>query len=477
MSLFDLGVNIAFVLSLGWYLIANLQWYDYKISRVVLYHHKKHWHFIYFLFPFLVYHFIGDIFGYLYIFVFLPSLIWWHYRLDQKLVITSRVKRFFALLLFFALFQNLVCYLRLSCEAFAVFIPLLLAYLLSYAIEKYLFEIYKKEASKRLASIKDLEIIAITGSYGKTSIKNFIASILSTKYRVYATPRSINTIGGIIKDVNTALPDDTQIYVCEAGARESGDIAVIAEFLEPQRVVVGKVGLAHIEYFKTLRNIIVTKLEIMRSSRLKKAFVHSSVTDEPHEKVEFFGSSVYDLKADLDGLSFKMELDGEVVEFETSLLGSFQAINLEVAIKMAKEFKLSNNEIKEALLKLDAVPHRLQKIVAGGKIILDDGYNGNIDGMLEAIRLVSTHKGDKVIVTPGLVESSEELNLELIEAINGVFDTVIVTGKLNRDLFSRALNVKHKFILEDKSKLQDLLAKETKTGDIILFANDAPSFI
>lgn len=477
MSLFDLGVNIAFVLSLGWYLIANLQWYDYKISRVVLYHHKKHWHFIYFLFPFLVYHFIGDIFGYLYIFVFLPSLIWWHYRLDQKLVITPRVKRFFALLLFFALFQNFVCYLRLSCEAFAVFIPLLLAYLLSYAIEKYLFEIYKKEASKRLASIKDLEIIAITGSYGKTSIKNFIASILSTKYRVYATPRSINTIGGIIKDVNTALPDDTQIYVCEAGARESGDIAVIAEFLEPQRVVVGKVGLAHIEYFKTLRNIIVTKLEIMRSSRLKKAFVHSSVTDEPHEKVEFFGSSVYDLKADLDGLSFKMELDGEVVEFETSLLGSFQAINLEVAIKMAKEFKLSNNEIKEALLKLDAVPHRLQKIVAGGKIILDDGYNGNIDGMLEAIRLVSTHKGDKVIVTPGLVESSEELNLELIEAINGVFDTVIVTGKLNRDLFSRALNVKHKFILEDKSKLQDLLAKETKTGDIILFANDAPSFI
>lgn len=477
MSLFDLGVNIAFVLSLGWYLIANLQWYDYKISRVVLYHHKKHWHFIYFLFPFLVYHFIGDIFGYLYIFVFLPSLIWWHYRLDQKLVITSRVKRFFALLLFFALFQNLVCYLRLSCEAFAVFIPLLLAYLLSYAIEKYLFEIYKKEASKRLASIKDLEIIAITGSYGKTSIKNFIASILSTKYRVYATPRSINTIGGIIKDVNTALPDDTQIYVCEAGARQSGDIAVIAEFLEPQRVVVGKVGLAHIEYFKTLRNIIVTKLEIMRSSRLKKAFVHSSVTDEPHEKVEFFGSSVYDLKADLDGLSFKMELDGEVVEFETSLLGSFQAINLEVAIKIAKEFKLSNNEIKEALLKLDAVPHRLQKIVAGGKIILDDGYNGNIDGMLEAIRLVSTHKGDKVIVTPGLVESSEELNLELAEAINGVFDTVIVTGKLNRDLFSRALNVKHKFILEDKSKLQDLLAKETKTGDIILFANDAPSFI
>lgn len=116
-------------------------------------------------------------------------------------------------------------------------------------------------------------------------------------------------------------------------------------------------------------------------------------------------------------------------------------------------------------------------IKAGGKLILDDGYNGNIDGMLEAVRLCSLHEGRKVIVTPGLVESSNELNLKLIEAINSVFDIVIVTGSLNAELFSKNLNVKNKIMLHDKTKIESLLSSQTRAGDIILFANDAPNFI
>jgi UDP-N-acetylmuramoyl-tripeptide--D-alanyl-D-alanine ligase len=116
-------------------------------------------------------------------------------------------------------------------------------------------------------------------------------------------------------------------------------------------------------------------------------------------------------------------------------------------------------------------------IQAGGKLILDDGYNGNIDGMLEGIRLCSLHEGRKVIVTPGLVESSDELNLKLINAINEVFHTVIVTGSLNAELFRKNLKVKNKIMLADKSNLTELLASQTKAGDIILFANDAPNFI
>jgi UDP-N-acetylmuramoyl-tripeptide--D-alanyl-D-alanine ligase len=116
-------------------------------------------------------------------------------------------------------------------------------------------------------------------------------------------------------------------------------------------------------------------------------------------------------------------------------------------------------------------------IKAGGKLILDDGYNGNIDGMLEAVRLCSLHEGRKVIVTPGLVESSNELNLKLINAINSVFDTVIVTGALNAELFDKNLKVKNKIILSDKSKMQEVLLEHIRAGDIILFANDAPNFI
>jgi len=322
-----------------------------------------------------------------------------------------------------------------------------------------------------------LHIISITGSYGKTSIKNFVAQILSSKYKVYATPRSVNTLGGIVADVNNSLPEDTQVYVSEAGARESGDIYDITMFLEPQTVVVGKVGEAHIEYFKSLKNIIATKLEIMRSPRLEKAYIHDSVTDEPHDKVTFFGDGVTNIDASLDGTSFDLVTKNATLHLQTDILGGFQSMNIAVAVEIAREFGMNDEQIVKAVAKLQPVEHRLQKIVAGGKIILDDGYNGNIDGMLEAIRLCSLHDGRRVIVTLGLVESSDKLNLKLIENINKVFDIAIVTGALNAQLFDKHLHVKNKIMLIDKSTLTDVLAKQTAAGDVILFANDAPNFI
>ena len=470
-------VNIVFVTVLGWYLITNLQWYDYKLSRVVLKHHKPLWHVFYFIIPFVAYHTTGDFFVIFFTFAVIPSMLLWYKKLDKKLVLTWRVKRFMILVVSLALFQDILCVLKDACSTYGVFMPLALAYMGSVMMEKFLFLTYKKEAKKKLKEMSKLQVIAITGSYGKTSIKNFVAQILAKKYNVYATPRSVNTLGGIMGDVNNSLPLDTEIYVCEAGARERGDIYEITTFVEPQSVVVGKVGEAHIEYFKSLENIIATKLEIMQSPRLERAFIHNSVTDEPHDKVTFFGSEIENINATLEGTTFDVKLENETLSLETKVLGSFQTMNIAVAVRVAKEFGLSDAEILSAVAKLKPVEHRLELIKAGGKIILDDGYNGNIDGMLEGIRLCSLHEGRKVIVTPGLVESSEELNLKLINAINEVFDIVIVTGSLNAKLFSDKLSVKNKIMLADKSVLTDVLGTQTKAGDIILFANDAPNFI
>ena len=470
-------VNVLFVFVLGWYLITNLQWYDYKLERVVLRHHKPQWHIFYFIIPLVAYYTTGKFFTIFFIFAVLPAIFVWYKNLDKKLVLTWRVKRFLILLVGLTLFQDVLCTLKSGCGGYGVFMPLAIAYIGSTLIEKFLFTLYQKEAKKKLAAMADLQIIAITGSYGKTSIKNFIAQMLAHKYNVYATPRSVNTLGGIVADINNNLPADTQIYICEAGAREAGDIYEIAKFLEPQTVVVGKVGAAHIEYFGTLENIIRTKLEIMQSPRLQKAFIHTSVTDEPHEKVTFFGDEIKNIEATLDGTAFDMELNGKTLHFHTKVLGAFQAMNIAVALRVSDYFSMSDEELVKYVAKLEPVEHRLQLIKAGGKIILDDGYNGNIDGMLEGIRLCSLHTGRKVVVTPGLVESNEALNLELIEAINKVFDIVIVTGTLNAELFEKNLKVANKIMLRDKSKLTEILANQTKAGDIILFANDAPNFI
>jgi UDP-N-acetylmuramoyl-tripeptide--D-alanyl-D-alanine ligase len=97
--------------------------------------------------------------------------------------------------------------------------------------------------------------------------------------------------------------------------------------------------------------------------------------------------------------------------------------------------------------------------------------------MKEGIRLCSLHQGRKIIITPGLVESTDELNEELVKEINKVFDIAIITGSLNMELFRKHLDVSQKIFLNDKSKLEDILASTTSEGDIILFANDAPNFI
>jgi UDP-N-acetylmuramoyl-tripeptide--D-alanyl-D-alanine ligase len=468
--------NTIFVMALGWYLITNLQWYDYRIQRVVLRHHKTWWHFIYFIIPFIAYYALGG-YGIAVVLVYLPLLLFWHIKLDKKLVLTWRVKRFLIVLLGITIFINLLLSLKEISNTYSLFIPLALTYLISTGVEKFLFLTYKREAKKKIASMSDLTIICVTGSYGKTSMKNFIAQILATKYTVYATPRSVNTLGGIVRDVNESLPANTQVYICEAGARENGDIYAITQLLNPQIVVVGKVGLAHVEYFKTLENIKRTKLEIIHSNRLQKAFIHTSVTDVPHEKVTFFGDAIDNLDATLEGTDFDLVLHGVEYHFHTSVLGGFQTMNINAALLIASELGMSGDEMKEAVLQLKSVEHRLERIDAGGKIILDDGYNGNIDGMLEGIRLCSLHGGRKVIVTPGLVESTDELNSQLISAINEVFDIAIITGQLNADQFDKELTVPEKIMLSDKSLMVKKLGEVTQAGDIILFANDAPNFI
>ncbi len=469
--------NILFVMTLGWYLITNLQWYDYRIERVVLRHHKTWWHGVYFILPFIAYYAVHDYFWLLFYPIILPAIVLWHRKLDKKLVLTWRVKRFLILLFSITLFLDVMCTFKSWCSLYSVFFPLAVSYLLSLAIERFLFETYKRQAKHKIASMSHLTIICVTGSYGKTSMKNFIAQILASHFNVYATPRSVNTLGGIVRDVNESLPSNAQVYICEAGAREIGDIYAIAQLLHPQIVVVGKVGPQHLEYFKTLERIQQTKLEIVHSNRLQRAFIHTSVTNESHEKVTFFGDEIQNLTATLEGIDFDLPLEGTIHHFHTSVLGGFQTININAAILIARELGMEITDIIKVVKNLKSVEHRLERIDAGGKIILDDGYNGNIEGMLEGIRLCSLHHGRKVIVTPGLVESTPKLNSQLIHAINEVFDIAIITGSLNAAQFEKELNVSEGIFLSDKSLMVKTLGEVTRAGDIILFANDAPNFI
>lgn len=477
MAYFYLFSHIVFVLALGYYFISSMQWYSYKLERVVLHFNRYDWHLYFFIVPTFVYYMSGFYFVFYLYFLLLPTMYLWYRKLDKKLVFTSRVKRFFAFLILAVIFQDILCYFSPKCEIYGIIFPLFFSYIASYLYEKILFQSFKKSASKKLYSNKNLKVIAITASYGKTSIKNFLYEVLSSKYKVYKTPRSINTLAGIVQDINDNLKEDVDFYIVEAGARQRGDIDEIARFINPHIAIVGQIGEQHIEYFKNLENIRNTKMELLNSSRLEKAFVHVSANVKKDDLVTLYGDKLERVVANLNGIDFSLQIDNNCEKFHTSLLGDFNANNLEVVVLVALYLGLGVEMIKNMIKNISGVEHRLQKIEANGKIIIDDSYNGNLQGMLSSYELMSKYDGRKVIVTPGIVESSNEANKKLCLRIDEIFDLVIITGKTNQKILNKNIQKAQKIILKNKDKLQDVLAQNTYRGDLILFSNDSPTFM
>jgi len=467
---FELFSHLLLVFALSFYLMSNLQLYSYKFERVFFHHAKPSWHFVYLFLPLCAYYLLQEYFWIFFYVAFLPALYLWHRRLDKKLVFTDRIKRFFAILSVLVIFQDFLCLATNDCVTYGVIMPLLGALIGSYAVEKLLFKAYQRRAKRKLFANKELIVVAITASYGKTSIKNFLYSLLCQEFQTYKTPRSVNTLGGIMKDINEDLPDDTQIYIVEAGARQKGDIQEIIDLIEPHYVIVGQIGTAHLEYFKTLENIRNTKLEAIYSKRLKKAFVHASANIKPYEKVIEFKPTL-NTEATLEGISFEFEN----VRYQAPLIGAFNAENIALALSVAKELK--NHDFTQQVKSLTPVEHRLQKIEANGKIIIDDSYNGNFDGMMESFSLIATYPKRKVLVSAGLIEANEDLNRRIAKKANEVFDLVIITARGNFKVFRENIDEKKFVQLEDKSQMQQILATQTFAGDLILFANDAPNFM
>lgn len=471
-----LTCNVLFTLSVGYYLMSSLQWYSYKIKRVIFHFHKPWWHFVFLIAPLILYYSLQVYFAPILIF-YIVLLYFWYKKLDKPLIFTKRVKRFFVFLIVLLIFQDIIA-IRFDLN-FAVILPLILALLISYLYEKIVFNGFKNRATQKLKDIHELKIIAITASYGKTSIKNFLFHIISDSFKTHKTPRSVNTLGGLVLDVNSSLPMNTEIYIAEAGAREKGDIKDIADFLEPQIAIVGQIGAQHLEYFKTLENIRNTKMELLSSKRLEVAFVHvsSNVNAGNNKKVILFGDDIAFMNESLEGIKFGVKINDKVEEFETSILGSFNVVNLMACIKTALYLGLSIETIKEKIKTIKSVEHRLQRMDVGGKIIIDDSFNGNFEGMKNSYNLVRKYDGKKVLITPGIIESNDEENTKLAEIMDEVFDLIIVTGSTNMDILDKAIKNTKKILLKNKSKLTEVLAHETKIGDLILFSNDAPTYM
>ena len=469
----DIASLIILNFALAFYLITALQWYNYKLSRVAFHFTRFSWH-IYFIFlPWFVY-IIFSRFFLIYALVFwLPLLYLWHKRLDKKLVFTTKIKAFFA---FLTLFILLFIFLSLEFKFTANILPLIFALIVLKIFELAQTRYFLKKAHKKLAANKDLKIILITASFGKTSIKNFLFECLKGDFIVHKSPRSVNTLLGIVADINENLPSNAEIYIAEAGARKKGDILDITRLLSPQIVIIGELGGAHLEYFKSLENIRTTKLEALQSVNLKRAFCHSSTLQSEDGQCEIYDKALKSVNSSLDGLEFELEIKGKNERFNANLLGGFNAENLCACVLCGHFLGVSLNTLKNVVSKMSSVEHRLQIISKTPKFIIDDGFNGNFKGMSESYKLCASYKGRRVLVTPGIVEVSREENAKLAAVINECFDLVIIIGEVNSRVLSENLSIS-KLVLKDKALLVQTLAERTQAGDLILFSNDTPNFM
>ncbi|WP_086240054.1 Mur ligase family protein [Campylobacter devanensis] len=462
--------KFGFTMALGYYLISALQWFSYKIKRVIFHYTKPMWHIYFIVLPLFImafcWHYVYQI---CLAVIYISLLALWAYRLDKRVVMTARVKRYFAFLIAgFVLFT--FCPYSQNAIYHTIF-SIIFSLILSGLSEKIIAIRYKKIAKTKLNSMSDLKIILVTASFGKTSIKNFIYDIASKELKTHKTPRSVNTLLGIIRDINENLPSDCQIYIVEAGARLRGDIDEIVKFINPHIVVIGQIGGAHLEYFGSLDEVRTAKLEALNSNRLATCIAHSSTNLQG--KAVIYDELISGVKSSLDGVEFDMKLNNQKSHFSAKVLGEFNSYNLGAALLAASAVGVKNLSLDN----IKSVEHRLQRIDAGGKIIIDDSFNGNLQGMIASYRLVSEFKGRKILLTPGIVESGSGVNRKLSKVINEVFDIVVITSALNESELVLDLTRPEVVRLFDKSKMSEFLAQHTISGDLILFSNDAPSFI
>lgn len=129
-------------------------------------------------------------------------------------------------------------------------------------VEKHIAGKYRKDAQRILATMPDLKIIGITGSFGKTSTKHYLHRILSEKYDVLMTPGSFNTPMGVIRTIREHLKPYNEIFICEMGAKQKGDVKEICELVRPEMGIITAVGPMHLETFKSIDNVQSTKFEL-----------------------------------------------------------------------------------------------------------------------------------------------------------------------------------------------------------------------
>ncbi|MFB5660441.1 UDP-N-acetylmuramoyl-tripeptide--D-alanyl-D-alanine ligase [Alteribacillus sp. HJP-4] len=430
----------------------------------------------------------------------------------KKLVITARVKRLFITTgVLYSVFALLGVLLSLGEERtvfwlllvtiitnFLVFFMVKAANVLNWPIENQINQYYFNDAEKIIKSMPNLEVIGVTGSYGKTSTKHILERVLSSQYNVLMTPESYNTKMGVTRTIRSMLKPYHELFIAEMGAKQEHDIEEICELVHQKYGILTAIGEQHLETFKSLDNIKKTKFELVETlphegtAFLNKDDKNIMAYEQRNRcRTIYYGIDETDLHYRAGDISYSSKgskftvykYDGTSMEVQTKLLGRHNIYNILAAIAIASEKGISLEKIARAIKQVQPVEHRLELRKTSGNItIVDDSFNSNPVGSRMALEVLGQMPEYKVLVTPGMIELGEkeyDLNKSFAEYAADVCDFIILVGKkqtkpLQDGLAAKGYPENQFYVAAD---LQDALAKMNEVSvqkSVVLLENDLP---
>ena len=374
----------------------------------------------------------------------------------KKLVYTARVKRMLGtiafvhviiLVLSFVFFDlkriNGVLLMLTGIQLFMNVVSNTINHPIEWGVKQY----YINDAKRMLKLSPDLTVIGVTGSYGKTSVKFYLQTLLKDSFNVLVTPESFNTPMGVVKTIRESLKSTHEIFVCEMGARHVGDIKEICDIVDPDHGIITSIGPQHLETFFNMDNIKSTKFELADALPSDGMLFLNGDNEFIREKAEGYKNNIFystdgktpggyvagDIRVSQQGTDFTVTgPDGTCEQYQMKLIGAHNVINVVGAIAVANKLGVALKDLKVPVRRLQSVEHRMQLREHGLVTIIDDAYNSNPVGSKAAVETLKMFDGIRILVTPGMVElgdKEEEYNYKFGTYAADCCDHILLVGK------------------------------------------------
>lgn len=383
---------------------------------------------------------------------------------------------------------------------------------------RYFQNLYYKLKAKKVIKNNKIIKIGITGSNGKTSVKNILYELLKNSYNVAITPKNFNTPKGIIYTITKKFDSNTNLAIFEMGARKRKDILTLSKIARPDFGILLNISCQHLETFKSIKNVYKTKTELPKFLKTNlcvytynnplsfKAYLEKEGEKilvgiiENHKKiikkyrkinlnkklkdVRFFIKNKYKLDLIASNIkiknnlySFRLTHKNIKTNISSPLLGKHNILNILSATALALKLGVDIKDIKNTIKNLSPIEHRLQ-LIKGRINILDDSYNCSLESAKNSLEVLSLFPNRRCVCTPGIIEGGRfqnEINLKLSKLIEHCSDFQIFVGKTNRHTFMSVFkNKKSAYFVDTLDEAKYLFESLLKTNDTLLLLNDLP---